>query len=118
MIVEGYRLVVQILLERIERKVMKIMESFMKVLPFITELLALVVALIPVFAQISKIARGQRCQLRNDMLQIYYHNKDKGKIRQYEFENFVLLYDAYKALGGNSFIDKISDEVRKWEVIT
>jgi hypothetical protein len=97
---------------------MKIMESFMKVLPFLTELIALVVALIPVFTQISKVMQGQRCQLRNDMLQIYYHNKDTGKIRQYEYENFVLLYEAYKALKGNSFIDKIYDEVKKWEIIT
>ena len=87
-------------------------------LPFATELIALVIAIIPIFLQISKIARGQRCQLRSDMLQIYYHNKDDGKIRQYEYENFVLLYEAYKALNGNSFIDKIYEEVKKWEIVS
>ena len=97
---------------------MKIMEFFMKVLPFITEVVALIIALIPMFAQISKIASGQRCQLRSDMLQIYYHNKDKKQIRQYEYENFVLLYEAYKALHGNSFIDKIYEEVKKWEIVS
>ena len=34
------------------------------------------------------------------------------------FENFVKLYNAYKALGGNSFIDKIYEEIKTWEVIT
>jgi hypothetical protein len=52
------------------------------------------------------------------MLQIYYHNREAKQIRQYEYENFVMLYEAYKALKGNSFIDKISREVQEWEVIT
>jgi hypothetical protein len=52
------------------------------------------------------------------MLSTYYHNKDTEKIRQYELENFILLYKAYKAIKGNSFIDKIYEEVMKWEVIT
>mgnify|MGYP003297251069 CR=1 FL=1 len=39
-------------------------------------------------------------------------------IRQYEYENFVLLYEAYKALKGNSFIDKIYKEVQTWKVIS
>jgi hypothetical protein len=50
------------------------------------------------------------------MLHTYYGHKDNGKIRQYELENFLLMYKAYKALKGNSFIDKIHDEVIEWEV--
>lgn len=64
------------------------------------------------------VAEGVRCQLRHDMLQIYYRHIDSRTIRQYEYENFVLLYNAYKALGGNSFIDKIYNEVKTWKVIT
>lgn len=67
---------------------------------------------------ISRISNGQKCLLRKDMLDIYYHNKDTKKIRQYEYENFVHLYEAYKSLKGNSFIDKIYEEVQSWEVIT
>lgn len=62
------------------------------------------------------VAEGQRCQLRSDMLRTYYKHKDEGKIRQYELENFLFLYGAYKAMGGNSFIDKIYKEVVEWEV--
>ena len=72
----------------------------------------------PVWVNNHKIKKGQLCQLRGDMLTIYYHNKDKKQIRQYEMQNFLLLYEAYKALGGNSFIDKINDEVSKWTIIT
>ena len=64
------------------------------------------------------IREGQRCLLRADMLSTYYKNKDEDKIRQYEKENFIYEYKAYKALGGNSFIDDIYEEVRHWEVET
>ena len=74
--------------------------------------------IIPVIVNIRKIADGTRCQLRSEMLRIYYHNRECATIRQYEIENFFMLYDAYKALKGNSFIDKIHDEVESWEVIT
>lgn len=74
--------------------------------------------IIPVIVSIRKISTGTRCQLRSEMLRIYYHNRDSKTIRQYEYENFVMLYEAYKALKGNSFIDKIYEEVREWEIVT
>ena len=67
----------------------------------------------------KRIENGQKCMLRAEMLRIYYDGKDNGdKVRQYEFENFALMYAAYKSLGGNSFIDKIKSDVEKMEVIT
>lgn len=74
--------------------------------------------LVPFIICLIKIINGMKCQLRHDMLEIYYHNKDTGKIRQYEYENFVMLYESYKALKGNSFIDKIYSEVKQWEIVT
>lgn len=73
---------------------------------------------VPLFIFVNNLANGMKCQLRSDMLHIYYANKDIKKIRQYELENFVYLYKAYKALKGNSFIDKIYKEVMTWEVET
>ena len=78
----------------------------------------LIGALTPVVVTVRKISDGTKCQLRSEMLRIYYHNRESGKIRQYEYENFVYLYEAYKALKGNSFIDKIYKEVQYWEIIT
>ena len=83
----------------------------------ISEVGVLLGVIVPVILNIKKIADGQRSMLRNDMLQIYYHNREKGIIHQYEYENFVFLYEAYKALKGNSFIDKIYSEVKTWEII-
>ncbi len=84
----------------------------------IAELSALIGAVIPIAVWLKRVADGSRCQLRSEMLRIYYHNREVGEIRQYEYENFVYLYEAYKALRGNSFIDKIYKEVQSWEIIT
>lgn len=59
-----------------------------------------------------------KCLLRKNMLNLYFRNKDSKTIRQYELEEFLLEYKAYKALGGNSFIDEIYKEVIKFEVVT
>ena len=74
--------------------------------------------IIPLTIAMFNLINGMKCQLRSDMLHIYYAHKDAGVIRQYELENFIYLYKAYKALRGNSFIDKIYKEVMTWEVIT
>ena len=92
------------------------METVMTIMWVIEVLFGVI--LIPLFVFIYNLTNGMRCQLRSDMLHTYYSNKDTKKIRQYELENFVYLYKAYKALKGNSFIDKIYKEVMTWEVIT
>lgn len=66
---------------------------------------------------VSRSREGERCLLRSEMLRIYYAYLEKQEIRQFEFENFIKLYDAYKALGGNSFIDEINLEVRQWKIV-
>ena len=88
------------------------------VITVIGEIITFVGAIVPIIMWIKKVANGQRCQLRSEMLRIYYRNKETEKIRQYEYENFIYLYEAYKALKGNSFIDKIYKEVQSWEIIT
>lgn len=88
------------------------------IVALIGEIGVLVGVIVPVIVSIRKIANGTRCQLRSEMLRIYYHNRERETIRQYEFENFIMLYEAYKALKGNSFIDKIYREVQSWEIIS
>lgn len=92
--------------------------SISTIIALIGEAVGLVSIIIPVFMSLGKIKNGMRCQLRSDMLQIYYHNREDKTVRQFEYENFVALYEAYKALKGNSFIDKIYKEVQTWEVIS
>lgn len=61
---------------------------------------------------------GLKCLLRADMLRLYYCHRQDQSVRQYEYENFIYEYNAYKALGGNSFIDKIYLEIQGWEVLS
>ncbi len=88
------------------------------VVTLITEIGVLLSVIVPVIVCVVKIARGTKCQLRSKMLEIYYRNLDSRTIRQYEYENFIMLYEAYKALKGNSFIDKIYKEVQSWKIVT
>lgn len=88
------------------------------IVTLIGEIGVLMGVVIPVIVSVQKVKDGMRCQLRTEMLQIYYHNREGKVIRQYEYENFVMLYEAYKALKGNSFIDKIYEEVHDWEIVT
>lgn len=87
------------------------------IVTLITEIGVLVGVIVPVIASIRKVSNGTKCQLRSEMLRIYYKNVESGKIHQYEYENFVMLYEAYKALKGNSFIDKIYKEIQELEII-
>ena len=93
------------------------MDNLTLIVTLIGEIGVLLGVIIPVIVCIVKIANGTKCQLRSEMLRIYYHNREAESIRQYEFENFIFLYEAYKALKGNSFIDKIFKEVQTWEII-
>ena len=69
-------------------------------------------------AGLDKLTDALKCQLRHDMLHTYYRHREGRTIRQYELENFLYLYRRYKALGGNSFIDRIKSEIDEWEVIS
>ncbi len=67
--------------------------------------------------QDKEVRQGQLCLLRAEIVRVYYRNLDTKTIRQYEYENLCLLYKAYKALGGNSFVDHIFKEIEEWTVI-
>lgn len=102
--------------------VLGILDEMSKVLSHIMAIAAFVALIVkPVRDRIfgmKDVREAQKCQLRSDMLRIYYRHRDEDKIRQYEKENFLYEYAAYKALGGNSFVDDIEHEVRKWDVIS
>ena len=89
-----------------------------EIIALVSEVIALLGVLVGCVVSIGKVMNGTKCLLRSEMLRIYYRHRDTGEIRQYEYENFVYLHEAYKKLKGNSFIDKIYAEVKKWIIIT
>ena len=90
----------------------------MEIINVISEIVLFVGTITPILLSVLKLTNGLKCQLRSEMLRIYYKNVDNKTIRQYEYENFVYLYDAYKSLKGNSFIEKIYSEIKQGRVIT
>lgn len=88
------------------------------IVTFITEIGVLLGVVIGLVAFCKKIAEAFRCLLRNKMLEIYNKHKDTKEIGRYDYENFDMLYKAYKALKGNSFIDDIYKEFRTWKKLT
>lgn len=89
-----------------------------EIIAIVSDVIALLGVLVGCVVSIGKVMNGTKCLLRSEMLRIYYRHQDTGEIRQYEYENFVYLYEAYKKLKGNSFIDKVYAEVKKFKVIT
>lgn len=67
---------------------------------------------------LNDVREGQRCLLRSEILHTYYKHREQKVIRQYEYENVVFVYKAYKALGGNTFVDHIYNEINEWEVVS
>ena len=63
------------------------------------------------------LREGQRCLLRAEIVRIYYRHHDDRKLREYEYKNMQQCYNAYKALKGNSFIDKLHEEMKEWDII-
>ena len=67
---------------------------------------------------LNDVQEGVKCMLRAAMLNTYYKGNGTNTITQYEFQNFELQYAAYKRLGGNSFVDKIHEDIKKdWDIV-
>lgn len=65
----------------------------------------------------KSLREGQRCLLRSEIVRIYYRHHDDRKLREYEFKNMKQCHEAYKALEGNSFVDRIVDEMQEWDIV-
>lgn len=58
----------------------------------------------------DKLEISQQRQIKKDLLDMYRQAQKCDYVLIYELEIFNNLYDSYKALGGNSFIDEIHDK--------
>ena len=58
-----------------------------------------------------------KCLLRSDIVRIYYANRSKKELYSFEYENVSMLYEAYKKMGGNSFVDRIWAEMQEWTIV-
>ena len=52
-----------------------------------------------------------KCLLRSAITSKYYVYTEIGEIPQYEKENLVYMFEQYKNMGGNSYINQIMVEI-------
>lgn len=68
-------------------------------------------------AFVKSIHRGIKCTLRNDIVEIYEACKPSKQITKFQYETACLSYVEYKRLKGNSFVDKLMDEMKTFEIV-
>lgn len=58
-------------------------------------------------------SRGTMLLLRSQLID--YHSKyiKRGSIPSYAYENFIEMYDAYHALGGNGMVTHMKEEIEE-----
>lgn len=55
--------------------------------------------------------------LRHSITQVFYAYKDKKEVPDAIYQSTMNLYDQYKALGGNSFVEQEVEEMRDWKKV-
>ena len=95
---------------------MEWLNLLLKYLPLVSFGGAVIGFCVKVWKEMEQAKEGDMCVLRQLMLDIYYRHKDNKVIPEYEAKNFMLMYEAYKARGGNSFIDEVHNHVVTWEL--
>ena len=100
------------------------MQALGIIVAVVADISALIGALIAVYKTLKKqsdkmnlITDGIRCQLRAQMMNTYYAHRNEKTIREYEMQDFIKCYGAYRELCGNSFVTEIYEKVTTWEVI-
>ena len=67
--------------------------------------------------KMEKLNNGQKDVLRQKIMAIYSKNKLNKTLTYDEKDNLDALYHDYKAIDGNSYIDKIYNRINKWKVL-
>ena len=68
-------------------------------------------------AEVSKLSISSKDVLREKIMKIYYDNKQERKMTEHEREALEQYYKDYKALNGNSYIDKYYNRMILWDIV-
>lgn len=55
--------------------------------------------------------------LRHEIVNVYVAYKETKEIPFFLKESVLIIYEVYKALGGNSFVEQLIREMKLWKVI-
>lgn len=65
---------------------------------------------------VNQLALGAKDVLREKIMAIYHKNKSERAMSENEREALDVYYADYKAIGGNSYIDKYYRRMKRWRV--
>lgn len=68
-------------------------------------------------AEVAKLSLSSKDVLREKIMKIYYDNKQERKMTEHEREALEQYYKDYKALNGNSYIDKYYSRMILWDIV-
>lgn len=68
-------------------------------------------------ADMEALAESAKDVLREKIMAIYHKNKRARQMEEHEKEALAQYYKDYKAIGGNSYIDKYYTRMKTWDVI-
>lgn len=96
------------------------METIARWLGWLGTAAAFILPLRRALGQIKGVENAQRCLLRSRITEIYYKHYLNAEpyLREYERKDLDDLYQGYKALKGNHYVDDIYRQMRTWRVIT
>lgn len=66
---------------------------------------------------VAALAESAKDVLREKIMALYHKNKRARALEEHEKEALTQYYKDYKAIGGNSYIDKYYGRMQTWEVI-
>lgn len=55
--------------------------------------------------------------LRHEIVNVYVSKKEDKEIPFFLKESVLIIYEVYKALGGNSFVTQLINEIKQWKVV-
>ena len=55
--------------------------------------------------------------LRHEIVNVYVQHKESKTIPFFLKESVLIIYEVYRALGGNSFVEQLIREMKLWKVI-
>ena len=68
-------------------------------------------------AEVKKLSISAKDVLREKIMKIYFDNRASRKITEHEKEALEQYYKDYKALNGNSYIDRYYNRMIMWDII-
>ena len=55
--------------------------------------------------------------LRHEIVNVYVQHNESKTIPFFLKESVLIIYEVYKALGGNSFVEQLIREIKTWTVV-